>query len=241
MCGRYQRRSDKQHIAEAFALGNVDGLALELAPDYNVAPTTMQPVIVWDEEFGTRTLHMMFWRFLPPYVTDPKKFRFDTINAKGETMLTSKIWRESFLERRCLIPADSFIEWRRVDAKTRLPWMFGMKDGSMLALGGVWRVWWSPERKPIENFAIVTTEPNELVAEKTGHDRMPLIMDRANWKRWIEPGDPQRPPIELVRPFDSDLMKAWRVDKRINNVKNNDAALSDPWTEQDDGQKGLFE
>lgn len=64
MCGRYQRRSDKQHIAEAFALNDVDGLALELAPDYNVAPTTMQPVIVWDEAFGTRTLRMMFWRFL---------------------------------------------------------------------------------------------------------------------------------------------------------------------------------
>jgi putative SOS response-associated peptidase YedK len=105
MWGRYQRRSDKQRIAEAFALGNVDGLTLELGPDYNVAPTTTQPVIVWDEEFVTRTLHMMFWRFLPPYVTDPKKFRLDTINATGETMLTSKIWPESFLERRCSHPS----------------------------------------------------------------------------------------------------------------------------------------
>jgi putative SOS response-associated peptidase YedK len=144
MCGRYQRRSDKQRIAEAFALGNMDGLTLELVRDYNVAPTTAQPVIVRDEEFGTRTLHMMFWRFLSPYVTDPKKFRLDTINAQGETMLTGKIWRES-LERSCLIPADTFIEWRRVDAKTRLPWMFGMKDGSVLALSDIWRVWWSPQ------------------------------------------------------------------------------------------------
>jgi putative SOS response-associated peptidase YedK len=63
MCGRYQRRSDKQKIAVAFALGNVDGLSLELAPDYNVAPQTMQPIIVWDKDFGTRTLHMMFLAF----------------------------------------------------------------------------------------------------------------------------------------------------------------------------------
>src|SRR5215469_6671014 len=96
MCGRYQRRSDKQRIAEAFALGNVDGLALELAPDYNVAPQTMQPVIVWDEAFGTRKLQMMFWRFLPPFVSDPRKFRTDTINAKGETLLDSNVWREAF-------------------------------------------------------------------------------------------------------------------------------------------------
>ena len=77
----------KQRIAEAFQLGNVEGLALELTPDYNVAPQTMQPDIVWDEAFGTRTLHMMFWRFLPRYVTDPKQFKLSTINAKGETLL----------------------------------------------------------------------------------------------------------------------------------------------------------
>ncbi len=75
MCGRYQRRSDKQKIVEAFHLGSVDALALEFAPDYNAAPQSLQPVIAWDKQFGARSLQMMFWRFLPPYVTDPKKFR----------------------------------------------------------------------------------------------------------------------------------------------------------------------
>ena len=229
MCGRYQRRSDKQRIAEAFSLGNVDGLAVEFTPDYNVAPQTMQPVIVWDEELGTRTLEMMFWRFLPTFVNDPKRFRLDTINAKGETLLDSKIWREAFLHSRCLVPVDSFVEWRRVDAKTKLPWIFGMKDDSPFALGGVWRHWRSPDGKTrMYTFAIITTEPNELVAEKTGHDRMPVMIKRADYQRWLEPGNTERPPIDLVRPFDSDKMQAWRVDRRINNVRNNDPALLDP-------------
>ena len=131
MCGRYQRRSDKQKIAEAFHLGNVDGLALDFPPDYNAAPQSTQPVIVWDEATGTRTLHMMFWRFLPPYVTDPKKFRLDTINARGESLRDSNVWREAFLRSRCLVPVDSFIEWKRLDAKTKLPWVFAMKDDRM--------------------------------------------------------------------------------------------------------------
>jgi putative SOS response-associated peptidase YedK len=76
--------------------------------------------IIWDEQFVVRTMHMMFWRYLPPFVIDPKKFRLDTINAKGESLTNSDMWRESFLTRRCLIPADSFIEWVRVDAKTKL-------------------------------------------------------------------------------------------------------------------------
>lgn len=194
MCGRYQRRSDKQKIAEAFHLGNVDGLAVEFAPDFNAAPQSMQPVIIWDEQFGMRTLHMMFWRFLPPFVMDPKKFRLDTINAKGETLMNSSMWRESFLSRRCLVPVDTFIEWQRIDSKTRLPWMFAMKDDSLFALGGVWRRWRSPDHKSqMDTFAIITTEPNELLAGKTGHDRMPVIIKPADYQRWLQPGTVEHP------------------------------------------------
>ena len=167
MCGRYQRRSDKQKIAEAFALGNVEGLALEVTSDYNVAPQTMQPAIICDEREGTRTLQMMFWRFLPRYVTDPKQFKLSTINAKSETLLSNNVWRDSFLRRRCLVPVDTFIVWRK-DGKRRLPFLFGMKDDQPFALGGVWRRWRSPDRKhDMEMFAIITVEPNELVADTT--------------------------------------------------------------------------
>ena len=229
MCGRYQRRSDKQKIAEAFHLGNVDGLALEFAPDYNAAPQSLQPVIVWDKQFGARSLHMMFWRFLPPYVTDPKKFRLDTINARGEGLIDSNIWRDAFLHSRCLVPVDSFIEWKRVDTKTKLPWVFAMKDDEPFALAGVYRRWRSPDRKSdMDTFAIITTEPNELLAERTGHDRMPVIIRRQDYQRWLEPADEARPPIDLIRPFDSDKMKAWRVDRRVNNVKNNEPSLCEP-------------
>jgi putative SOS response-associated peptidase YedK len=59
-------------------------------------------------------------------------------------------------------------------------------------------------------FAIITTEPNELLAEKTGHDRMPVIIKRSDYQRWLEPGSEQQPPIDLIRPFDSDQMNAFR-------------------------------
>ena len=234
MCGRYQRYSDKQKIAEAFQLGNIDGLALDFAPDYNAAPQTLQPVIVWDAEFGIRSLRMMFWRFLPPYVTDPKKFNLDTINAKGSRILDSDMWRRAFLQSRCLVPADSFIEWRRIDAKTKLPWKFAMKDDEPFALAGIYTLWRSPDGKSdMETFALITTEPNELLLEKTGHDRMPVIIKKQDYQRWLEPGDPRQPPVDLIRPIDSDKMKAWRLDRRVNNVRNNDPSLRDELSEEE--------
>lgn len=243
MCGRYQRRSDKQRIAEAFHLGNADGLHLELAPDYNVAPNTLQPVIIWDAREGMRTLQMMFWRFLPQFVTDPKNFRLSTINAHAANLIDSKMWKESFLKRRCLVPADSFIEWH-TEGKRKLPWVFAMQDDEPFALGGIWRHWRSADRKTaMDTFAIITVEPNELVAENTGHDRMPLIVKRRDYQRWLEPGSAEQPPIDLLRPYDSDKMKAWRVDTRINNTRENDVALSEPLKEdmQGDLQGGLFD
>ena len=238
MCGRYQRRADKQRIAEAFHLGNIDGLAVDVLPDYNASPGSMQPVIIWDEQFGMRTLSMMFWKFLPPYVTDPKKVAVDTILARGDKLLKSSMWRESFHKRRCLVPVDSFIEWQRPDEKTKLPWMFAMKDDELFALAGIWRLWHAPDgRSQIESFAIITTEPNELMVEKTGHDRMPVIIKRQDYQQWLEPGYPNRLPIDLIRPFDSDQMKAWRVDRRLNNVRNNEPSLCEPVKEEKPAQK----
>jgi putative SOS response-associated peptidase YedK len=137
---------------------------------------------------------------------------------------------------------DSFVEWKRVDAKTKLPWMFAMKDDKPFALAGVWRHWWSPDRKSqMDTFAVITTEPNELLVEKTGHDRMPVIIKRSDYQRWLEPGPKEQPPVDLLWPFDSDKMKAWRVNRRINSVRNNDPTLSKPVQDEDEEQPGIFD
>jgi putative SOS response-associated peptidase YedK len=233
MCGRYQRRSDKQRIAEAFHLGSVeevDSVAeVDLAPNYNIAPGTMQPIVVWDEDLGMRTLRMMYWRFLPPFCTDPKKLKFDTIHASAEKLLSSNVWRNSFLYRRCLIPADSFVEWKKVNPKIKLPFLFSMKDDEPFGIAGIWQHWRSPDRSSeFDTFAVVTVEPNEIVHNFTDHDRMPLLIAKPDYERWLREEDLKRPPVDLLRPFDSDKMKAWRVGTKINSVRNNEASLIEP-------------
>ena len=124
MCGRYYRRSDKQRITEAFRIGVPP--SFEILPDYNVAPATMQPVIVEDRDSGERTLRPMQWGLIPYWVEDPKTLGVSTINAKSETLMTKPIWRVPFTKRRCLVPADGFYEWEKTGTKMKQPWAFAL-------------------------------------------------------------------------------------------------------------------
>ena len=109
MCGRYYRRSDKQRIAEAFKVGKLPP-GFELPPDYNIAPSTYQPVIRPDHETGEREMVMMRWGLVPAKVADPDSFKiFSTTNARAESILEKPIWRGPFQHTRCLVDRKSVV------------------------------------------------------------------------------------------------------------------------------------
>jgi len=222
MCGRYGRRADKQRIAEWFHTHNTNVFdESTYAPSYNVAPQSMQPVVRLDRETGERELTVMRWG-LVPYWSKDGKAGFSTVNARAETVTTSPAFREAMKRRRCLIPADWFYEWQKLDPKTKQPFAIGMKDGSMFAFAGLWETWKNKiTGEKLETYTIVTTDPNELMEPL--HNRMPVILRPEDYSRWLEPGEPTHPPIDLLRPFAADEMKAWKVGARVGNVRNNDA------------------
>jgi putative SOS response-associated peptidase YedK len=233
MCGRYYRRSDKQRIADAFKLGKLpDDFALP--PDYDVAPTTFQPVIRADRETGERELVMMRWGLIPHFAASLKEYQgISTINAKAETLESSGTWRVPFHRRRCVIPADGFYEWKKLDRTKKQPYAFGMADGEPFAFAGLWDAWKEPKASPqavdtwLQSFTIITTDPNELAA--TVHNRMPVILKPSEYDRWLSRADPERPPVDLLRPYDADKMTAYPVDPRVGNVRNNEPGLCDAW------------
>lgn len=226
MCGRYYRSSDKQKIAEAFALDDLDSLVLETSPSYNISPTSKQPVIVESRDTGERELQIMRWGMIPSWVKDPKQIGLSTINAKCETLMEKPMWRTPFEKRRCLVPANGFYEWQKVDAKTKQPFAFSLSDGQMFAFAGVWEHWKSPDGQGLDTYAILTTEPNELTAHV--HNRIPVIIKPGDYSRWLHRDDSAQPPIDLLRPYDADLMTSWKVDANVGNVRNNEAGLIAP-------------
>src|ERR1700721_420409 len=119
MCGRYGRRADKQRIAEGFQKHKTDVFNESyFPPSYNVAPQSMQPVVRLDAETGERELTIMRWGLVPFWSKDGKA-GYSTINAKAETVATSPAFREALKRRRCLVPADFFYEWMKLDTKTK--------------------------------------------------------------------------------------------------------------------------
>jgi putative SOS response-associated peptidase YedK len=188
---------------------------------YNVAPQTFQPIVRLNRDTGEREIVMMRWGLIPVWSRNAK-IGYSTINAKAETIATTPAFREAFKSRRCLIPADAFYEWQKIDAKTKQPFAIGMKDGSPYAFAGLWERWRDPATKvPLETFTVITTDANELL--EAMHDRMPVILEPKDYDRWLQPGDPARPPTDLLRAFPPDQMIAWKVDRKVGNVRNDDA------------------
>ena len=217
--------------------------------DYNVAPTTFQPVIRLDAERGERELVLMRWGLVPWFAKSAKDFGYSTINAKAETVATSRMYAGPLERRRCLVPADGFYEWkvlgeaeaaqvaglfgaepavtqrRRKAVVEKQPYAFTMRSGGPMAFAGLWDRWRDPvdRAKTLETFTVITTDPNELTAEV--HTRMPVILEPKDYAAWLEAGEGQRAPVELLRPFPAEQMQAAQAHKDVGNVRNNSAEL----------------
>ena len=234
MCGRYARRSDKQKLSTYFHANPAPGL-LDLPPDYNVAPTTMQPVIRHARDGGTRELLLMRWGLVPFFAKSLADFKgYSTFNAKAESIAKTNTWREPFTRgRRCLVPIDGFYEWKVLGTDhletgklpknaPKLPYIFTVGDGSPFALAGLWDAWHDKANDQwLQSFTVITTTPNALTAEV--HTRMPVILHPESYVEWLLREGPA--PEHLLQPFPADEMAMRPVSKDVGNVKNNHAGL----------------
>ena len=238
MCGRYFRRSEKQEIAERFHAAKV--FEDPLTADYNIAPTTFQPVIRLSRDSGEREMALLRWGMVPFFASSLKEFKgLSTFNARAESLGTSATWREPFKRRRCLIPADGFYEWAEKTGEMRVgaraprtqsksgkqPYAIALADGGMMAFAGLWDAWKEPKKSPqevdrwLQSFAIVTTEANELMA--TIHTRMPVMVHERDWEEWLDRDEARPAPVHLLRPYESEGMRMEACNTAVGNVRNN--------------------
>ena len=148
------------------------------------------------------------------------------INARAETLQEQPAFAESFRERRCLIPADGFYEWRR-DENGKVPIWLHLPDDELFAFAGIWASYEPKGGEPIVSCSIVTTQPNDTV--RPIHDRMPVILPRDAEAAWLSADAEPEELMGLLVPTQQEL-EAREVNDLVNSVREDGPALIEPRT-----------
>ena len=216
MCGRYSFAPDVQALAKLF-----EGLDLpeQLEDSFNIAPT--QSAYVQTNQ-DAHQLSRLVWGLVPFYA---KIVKSDgrLINARAETLKTVGPFKQPIEHKRCIVPADSFYEWKQLGSKTKQPYRILRKDGALLAFAGLWDECHAPDGTTIRSFTIITTAPNHEMLQL--HDRMPAILhteeERSLWLSDLTADEV----IPMLRPAPTDTLAYYPIDRRIGSYQINEPSL----------------
>jgi putative SOS response-associated peptidase YedK len=217
MCGRYSFILEDELIKERF------GVTVRSAiykARYNCAPT-QDLAVISDEEPGTLSLYR--WGLIPFWAKD-SSIGNKLINAKSETILEKPSFKSSFRNKRCLVLTDGYYEWKK-ENNEKIPYRITMKDGSAFSMAGIWDRWTSADGEIIHSFSILTTDASKGMQEI--HDRMPVILDRAQEKKWLERTS-ESELLRLLNSFPVEKLSAYPVSKSVNSPRNDTADILVP-------------
>lgn len=250
MCGRFFLATPGAQVAEIFGLDPAEPILAALRPRYNIAPA--QDVLVVRHAAGkdatAREAALMRWGLVPRWAKSLDD-GLRTINARGESVDIKPTFRSAFRKRRCLIPADGFYEWKRLDERNKQP-MAIRAGGGPFAMAGLWESWRPPDGAAsgravggtvggaigggvggaeIESCTIITTEAAPGIREI--HERMPLILRPDQYEAWLS-GEGDTPQgvdrlKALIRPFAGEL-KSTPIGRAVNSPRNDGPELLKP-------------
>ncbi len=219
MCGRFTitRRDGNMLAAE---LGVAADSFVDYRPRYNVAPTQMHYVV--RVKFENREVLPARWGLVNTWAKDASTAA-KNINARAETVESRRAFREAFIKRRCVVPADGFFEW--TGPKTaRQPTWFHREDNQLLLFAGLYESWRPKPDQWETTFTILTTDANAVTRQY--HDRMPVILADRDADDWMDPRAPDPLALKkLLVPAPADLLIATSVSPDVNDVDNDSPEL----------------
>ncbi|MCC7087026.1 MAG: SOS response-associated peptidase [Pirellulales bacterium] len=226
MCGRFTLRQRQADIIAAFNVSAHEDWQQALR--YNISP--MQQVSIIRLTDGEREICNAQWWLVPAWSKEPK-VKYRTFNAKSEEVETKSSFRAAIKTRRCLIPADGFIEWEEI-GNEKFPHYFQIKERPLFAFAGLWERWTPKEgddkNKPFDSCTILTTSPNEMVA-KYNHERMPVILSPNDYDAWLSPAHKPESLRYLYESFPASEMTDTAINPLVNTSKNDKPECIEPY------------
>ncbi|MFL2919010.1 MAG: SOS response-associated peptidase [Thalassobaculaceae bacterium] len=227
MCGRYTLSEAPEVLKLQFQFDT----SLNIEPRYNIAPSQLAPVVIKNQ--AGRKIFMFQWG-LAAKGRQQEPLLNSLINARAESLLDRPSFKEAFLNRRCLVIADGFYEWK-TEYKTNQPYRIHLKNNMPIAFAGIW------EKSQADNsgapqpnkFAIITTEAVYSISHI--HNRMPVILSPGDYDNWLNGNE-----LEVIKKpgtyNDLDL-RSYKVPPEVGNIKNDSRELL---KEYDPPQLALF-
>ena len=228
MCGRFNSIASGKEFATVFdAKLDVE----ELAPNHNVAPTTL--VYVLRREHTGLHLGAMTWGLVPSWSIDNSRAA-SMINARSETLTEKPSFRNLLSQHRCVLPIKGFYEWKNLPSETKKlkkqAFYIARADNEVMTVAGLWTSWKQPDGSVLQTCTIITTDANQKLVEI--HHRMPVILERESVMMWLR--DSKTAPIEILVAASDDVVTFEPTD-RLNSASNTSSTQFD-----DDASGRLF-
>ena len=221
MCGRFAlTRQNRRELAQLLGVDEND--LRDYRPRHNIAPTDQQFIVT--SKYERRTARAATWGLVNSWATDNSRAS-QCINAKSETLEERRAFREAFLQRRCVVPADGFYEWRGPKTQREPVWIHS-PDGGLLLFAGLYESWQKKSGEWERTFTIVTTGANALI--KPIHDRMPVILGERAAEDWMNPNETEPKNLKtLLTPALQGKLVITPASPLVNSVKNDGPELLD--------------
>ena len=198
MCGRFALDSSKAAIEEFFDIQ----IPLEFKAQDEIFPSQNLLCLI---NYGNNKRWCYFSWGLIPHWAKTKQNASKCINARGETLNQKPSFKFAFKNRRCLIPASSYFEWKKEKDNSKIKYSISPNNQRLFAFAGIWEVWNNPEtNNTIQSCSIVTTEANKLTKEI--HHRMPLIVHKDHFSTWLT--EDNKDFSYLIKPAEDLMIKA---------------------------------
>jgi putative SOS response-associated peptidase YedK len=221
MCGRFTlTRQNRRELAQLLGVDEND--LRDYRARYNIAPTDQHFVVT--SKYERRTARTATWGLVNSWATDNSRAS-QCINAKAETLEERRAFREAFFQRRCLVPADGFYEWRGPKTQREPVWIHPT-NGGLLLFAGLYEAWQAKRGDWQWTFTIITTVANALL--KPIHDRMPVILNERAAEDWMNPNEAQPKRLKsLLLPAPEGVLLITPASPSVNSVKNDGPELLD--------------
>lgn len=218
MCGRYTLAKKAEDVKKRFKVE----VPSHYKARYNAAPTQLLPVITADSPEG---LSWFYWGLIPSWSKN-KSISQKLINARAETVEEKASFRTALKQRRCLIPADGFYEWKPVSKKGKVPYRITLLNEELFAFAGLWEEYEDDEGDTVHTFTIITTEANSTL--QGIHDRMPVILSRDAESLWLNPKATTEELRTVLQPYNRDATRFYTVSARVNTAATDEPSLIKP-------------